>query len=126
MREVASGAENHNRTWLRHRTRGQTFPERVRFGLISRSVHAHTQVTCFATDFKRNLRASSRTRDAVAVSLFLAVTGLLAVIWCACRQLVWKLPAMESSLASLLSWCSISKYPIEPISGHCARYCRFF
>src|SRR5438270_815867 len=55
MGEVASGAEDHNCTWLRHRTRGQTFPERIRFGLISRSVHAHTQVTRFAADFKRNL-----------------------------------------------------------------------
>src|SRR5947207_15995269 len=120
MREVASGAENHNCAWLRHRTRGQTFPERIRFGLISRSVHAHTQVTRFATDFKRNLRASSRVRDAVAVSLFLAVTGLLAVIWSACRQLVWKLSATESSLSSLLSWCSSLRYPIESISQHCA------
>ena len=42
MREIASGAEDHNAARLRHGARGQTFAQRVWLRLIGGSIHGRS------------------------------------------------------------------------------------
>src|SRR6266571_4473592 len=119
MGEIARSAEDHNAARLRHGARGNSFPERIWFRLISSSVHEHPQITHIAADFKRNLLTRLGARSAgLDIRLILAGTPLFAVVWWACRQRAWKLSVMLSLRSSSRSWCWISKCRMTQISGH--------
>ena len=49
--EIAGRAEDHNCAWLRHGPGGKPFPERVRFRLISSSIHEYPQITQISADW---------------------------------------------------------------------------
>ena len=48
MGEIPCGAEDHNGAWLRNGARGQPFAQRVRFRLISSSVHGQRKLRSFS------------------------------------------------------------------------------
>jgi len=83
MSEVARGAEDHNRAWLRHGTRRQTFAQWIWFRLISSSVHGYTRYADFRRLGRqkigpRQLFWSAQRKQAFNIDFILVALGTFA------------------------------------------------